>query len=179
MQQGKPKFIVDTMLGDVARWLRIMGYDTRYSRGYSDRELLSEAILTGRVLVTRDRGLYAKARKASVKAVLIESMTIEERLAELSVKLGIEIRVDPNLSRCPECNGVLERVVDKNTVKDRVPPQAYNAYDTFYLCTVCGRVYWEGSHWANIRRVVEDSMRIAEEMRKAYRARRARVSRED
>lgn len=166
------RFIVDTMLGDVARWLRIMGYDTRYSRGYSDRELLSEAILTGRILITRDRGLYAKARKASVKAVLLESTTIEERLAELSVKVGLEIRADPNVGRCPECNGVLERVSDKSVVKDRVPPLAYNTYDVFYACTVCGRVYWEGSHWDNIRRVVESSKRLVEEMRKAYRPRR-------
>jgi hypothetical protein len=171
------RFIVDTMLGDVARWLRILGFDTRYSRGYSDRELLSEALLTGRILVTRDRGLYAKARKASVKAVLVESTTIEERLAELSVKLGFEIRVDPNASRCPECNGVLERVADKSVVRDRVPPQAYNSYDVFYVCTVCGRVYWEGSHWVNIRRIAESSRRIAEEMKKAYRLRRSQHTR--
>jgi uncharacterized protein with PIN domain len=166
------RFIVDTMLGDVARWLRIMGYDTRYSRSYGDRELLSEAILTGRILITRDKGLHAKARKASVRAVLLESTTIEERLAELSVKLGLELRVDPNTSRCPECNGVLERVNDKSIVRDRVPPLAYNTYDVFYACTVCGRVYWEGSHWDNIRRVVEISRGLAEEMRKAYRPRR-------
>lgn len=178
MSSGRLKFIVDTMLGDVARWLRIMGYDTRYHRGFSDRELLSEALLTGRILITRDRGLYAKARKASVKAVLIESTTIEERLAELSVKLGLEIRVDPNLSRCPECNGVLERVEDKSIIKDRVPPVAYNTYNVFYVCTVCGRVYWEGSHWVNIRRVIEDSRRLAEEMRKVYRARWAQFRKE-
>jgi len=160
------------MLGDVARWLRIMGYDTRYSRGYSDRELLSEAILTGRILVTRDRGLYAKARKVSIKAILVESTTIEERLAELSVKLGLEINVDPSRSRCPECNGVLERVTDKSIVRDRVPPLAYNTYNVFYVCTVCGRVYWEGSHWDNIRRIVESSRELADKMRKAYRPRR-------
>ncbi len=153
-----------------------MGFDTRYSKGYSDRELLNEALLTGRILVTRDRGLYAKARKASIKAVLIESTTIEEKLAELSVKLGFEIKVDPNASRCPECNGVLERVSDKSMVRDRVPPQAYSVYDVFYLCTVCGKVYWEGGHWSNIRRIVENSRRLAEEMRKVYRLRRAHHS---
>ncbi|MFN4046237.1 MAG: Mut7-C RNAse domain-containing protein, partial [Acidilobaceae archaeon] len=115
------KFVVDTMLGDLARWLRILGYDTVYSRIYSDREILELAFLGGRVLITRDGGLYRKAVKMGVRSVLVESTVIEERLAEVSVKLGIDLIVNPERSRCPECNGVLERVEDKSLVKDRVP----------------------------------------------------------
>ncbi|MDM7275161.1 MAG: Mut7-C RNAse domain-containing protein [Thermoprotei archaeon] len=166
------KFIVDTMLGDLARWLRILGYDTVYSRIYSDREVLELAFLGGRVLITRDGGLHRKAVKMGVKSVLVESTIIEERLAEASVKLGIDLIVNPEKSRCPECNGVLERVEDKSLVKDRVPPNALNSYDVFYLCVKCGKAYWEGSHWRNIRKVIDEARRLAEEYRKAYRPRK-------
>ncbi len=169
------RFIVDTMLGDLARWLRILGYDTVYSRIYSDREVLELAFLGGRVLVTRDGGLYRRAVKMGVKSVLVESTIIEERLAEVSVKLGIDLIVDPEKSRCPECNGVLERVEDKSLVKDRVPPNALNSYDIFYVCSKCGKAYWEGSHWHNIRRVIEEAKRRAEEYRKAYRPRKIKT----
>ncbi|MCE4599944.1 MAG: Mut7-C RNAse domain-containing protein [Desulfurococcales archaeon] len=164
-------FVADTMLGEVARWLRILGYDTLYSRNYTDYQLLNIASRTGRTLLTRDWGLYVRARKRKVKAVYISTDKIGERLAELVLKAGIKLEPDPSRSRCPECNSPLVVVRDKEKVKDRVPPGALQRYDTFYLCPRCGRVYWEGGHWRNIRRVAREALELAEVARNAGRPR--------
>ncbi len=158
-------FVVDAMLGDVARWLRILGYDALYSRTFRDWRLLRIAEETGRILVTRDWGLYIRARKRGLSAVYVESDDTVGRLAELAARAGVRLEPDPSRSRCPECNGVLDVVTDKRSLLGRVPPAALRAYDRFYVCTRCGRVYWEGGHWRNIRRVAEEARRLAQAMR--------------
>ena len=177
--ENECRFILDTMLGELARWLRILGYDTLYSRVYSDKQIINIAEKTGRIIVTRDRGLYKWALKRGLKAVYVRFDDIRGRLAELIATLGLNPIADPARSRCPECNAPLTIVLDKERVRDRVPPGAYEAYDVFYLCPRCGRVYWEGGHWRNIRRVLEEARRLAEEMRvaEARRPRRAQRKR--
>lgn len=160
-------FVVDAMLGDVARWLRLLGYDTLYSKSMRDWRLLKTAEETGRTLVTRDWGLYWRARKRGLRAVYVEGDSTAERLAELAVKAGVSLDPDPSRSRCPECNGVLVEVRDKERVRGRVPPRALEAYEVFYVCTRCGRVYWEGSHWRNIRRVAGEAKSLAGLMRRS------------
>ena len=154
------RFIVDTMLGDLARWLRIMGYDTLYSRNYEDWQILRIAEKSGRIVVTKDKWLYIRARKRDLKAVLIESFDTKNRLAELARKAGISLSADPSISRCPECNGSLREVRDKTLIKDRVPPNALSVYEVFYVCTRCGKVYWRGGHWRNIEAVLKEARQL-------------------
>ena len=161
MGEKSPRFVLDTMLGELARWLRIMGYDTLYSRTYTDNQILQVAERTGRIVVTRDWGLYVRARKRGLRAVYIAGDRVVERLAELKLQTGIELRLDPGLSRCPECNAKLVVVRDKEQVRGRVPPRSFEMYDTFYVCPRCGRVYWEGSHWRNMRRIIREAEELA------------------
>ena len=77
----EPKFIVDTMLGNVARWLRMLGYDTLYFKRIEDWKILSMALKDERVILTRDHGLCNRARKKGAKCLLLEQDTMEERLA--------------------------------------------------------------------------------------------------
>ncbi|MCE4599890.1 MAG: Mut7-C RNAse domain-containing protein [Desulfurococcales archaeon] len=156
MGEGKEKFIADTMMGEVARWLRILGYDVLYNRNYSDPQILRIAKASKRTIITRDRGLHVKAIKNKIKSIYIYSDKIEFRLAELASKARIDLEINPDKSRCPECNGVLVKTTNKESVKDRVPPGALQAYDKFYICIKCGKVYWEGSHWRNIKRIIND-----------------------
>ncbi len=158
----RKRFIVDTMLGDLAKWLRILGYDTLYSRNYTDSQIVRIASKSRRIIITMDRGLCIMANKKGVPCISIESYDIRERLAEISVKANIPLVADPSRSRCPVCNGVLKPVYDKSVVKDRVPPKALESHKVFYVCTRCGQVYWEGSHWKNIKRVLEEARNIAE-----------------
>ncbi|QIW23065.1 hypothetical protein EWF20_02085 [Sulfolobus sp. S-194] len=128
------KFIVDAMLGKLARWLRILGYDTLYSNNYEDWKILKIAEETQRVIITRDRGLCIRARKKNLECFLVySSEDLIDILAKLSKKYKIDLNADPNFSRCTECNGVLEKIDDNK-----------------WKCTKCGKEYWKGSHWRTI-----------------------------
>ncbi len=154
-----PRFLVDGMLGSLARWLRITGYDTVYRNDAEDDALIDEAQASGRVLLTRDRVLAARARKQQVHVVLVELDGDKEQLAEIAVSQGLQLRT--TISRCPNCNGQLSRV-SKEEVEDQVPAASYEAFDEFWGCGSCGAVFWRGSHWPKIRSTVEEAQRIAE-----------------
>ncbi|ABM80987.1 Mut7-C RNAse domain-containing protein [Hyperthermus butylicus] len=151
----RPRFIVDSMLGSLARWLRMIGYDTVYAKGWHDSRILEEAATTGRIVVTRDRGLYRRALRRGLTAVLV-SEDLAYSLALLSLKFGVELSIDPNQSRCPLCNAPL-RPASKEEVRGRVPPRVYEAYDEFWVCTGCSQVYWRGGHWRGIRETLEEA----------------------
>ncbi len=158
----KKKFVVDTMLGDLAKWLRILGYDTLYSRNYNDKQIVKIAKNGRRIVITMDRGLCVLAKKNKVPCIEIESYDIRYKLAEISLKADIPLIANPSKSRCPVCNGELKPVYDKSVVRDKVPPHALETNNVFYVCTRCGQVYWEGSHWKNIRKILEEAKNIAE-----------------
>jgi uncharacterized protein with PIN domain len=117
-------------------------------------------------MVTSDKGLYRRAIKAGLRAVLLPESGVTESLARLASAGLVELRVDPSKSRCPLCNGVLKEVTDKNLVRGRVPPGALAKYSKFYVCTRCGHVYWEGGHWRNIRRIVEEAKLMSAQLAK-------------
>lgn len=160
------KFIVDAMLGSLAKWLRLLGYDTLYSASYNDAQIISIAARAKRIMVTSDKGLYRRAIKAGLRAVLLPESGVTESLARLASAGLIELKVDPSKSRCPLCNGVLKEVTDKNLVRGRVPPGALAKYSKFYVCARCGHVYWEGGHWRNIRRIVEEAKLMSAQLAK-------------
>jgi len=160
------KFIVDAMLGSLAKWLRLLGYDTLYSTSYNDAQIISIAARAKRIMVTSDKGLYRRAIKAGLRAVLLPESGVTESLARLASAGLIELKVDPSKSRCPLCNGVLKEVSDRNLVRGRVPPGALAKYSKFYVCTRCGHVYWEGGHWRNIRRIVEEAKLMSAQLAK-------------
>ncbi|WP_048192240.1 Mut7-C RNAse domain-containing protein [Pyrolobus fumarii] len=162
----RPRFIVDSMLGDLARWLRLLGYDTLYYRNAPDPRLVTVALEQGRIIVTRDKGLSILARKKGARVIMLRGENIEEMLAELHLRAGVALYADPGRSRCPLCNSPL-RHVPKHEVKDRVPPEVYVRYEDFWLCPKCGQVYWQGSHWRKIRETLEKAREIADRLAEA------------
>lgn len=161
MQQSN-KFIVDAMLGTLAKWLRMIGYDTLYSKSYNDAQILGIAARTGRIIITSDKGLYRRAEKLKLRAVLLPEVDVVRNLAKLASEGLIELRADPSMSRCPLCNGPLKEVTDKNIIRGRVPPGALARYAKFYVCVKCGHVYWEGGHWNNIRKMINDARMLVQ-----------------
>ncbi len=154
------------MLGDVAKFLRILGYDTLYFPDLNDRELIEMASREERVLVTSDEELYKLANRRGVNVMLIRGgASREEKVAFVFASLRIEPQFDPDKTRCSLCNGKLRRV-PKEAVKGRVSENTYRAYDRFWVCEGCGRIYWIGSHWRNInrslRRIRQIYMRLVE-----------------
>ncbi|MFP3950611.1 MAG: Mut7-C RNAse domain-containing protein [Candidatus Bathyarchaeia archaeon] len=148
----EPLFLLDGMLGSLARWLRICGYDTVYRRDADDEELMEEALSRKRILVTGDRMLAKRAQKRDVEACYIQGKSVTERLRVLGVRYNLKL--EPTESRCPKCNGELVKV-EKEEINNQVPKCSQEAYNNFWRCNSCGSVFWRGSHWENISRTLE------------------------
>jgi uncharacterized protein with PIN domain len=144
-------FVIDGMLGKVALWLRLLGYDTIYSPKDDDDHLLFIAQSEGRVLVTSDERLHEEAEKSGVSSMLLRG-GVDEEIAALFRRFNIEPNIDPAKSRCSKCNGALVEIGkdEKERVRGVVFDQTYNYYDKFWLCTNCKSVYFQGGHWKNI-----------------------------
>lgn len=143
----EPSFLLDGMLGSLARWLRIMGYDTEYLKDEKDDELLARQ--GERYLLTRDRQL---AQRAGAMGFYLESDELDVQLSAAVERFGL--RFDVERTRCTACNGPLEKV-PKDLVKERVAEGTWNGHQDFWRCRDCGKVYWHGAHWRNIRRRME------------------------
>lgn len=138
------KFMVDSMLGKLARYLRMCGYDAAYApdRGVDhDDAILALTSRENRTLLTRDRALAARADDA----ILIKPMDITDQLRALE-SAGIPLSLTEP-TRCGRCNAVLERVTDGPT-----PGYAPEVAETLvWRCSDCGQYFWRGSHWADVQ----------------------------
>jgi uncharacterized protein with PIN domain len=138
------KFLADNMLGRLATWLRLLGYDTCYLPEADDAELARVARAEDRVLLTRDVEL---TRRRGIRPLLIESDKVEEQLRQVLHQL--DLTVQHAFSLCARCNVPLDQV-DKEAVRSRVPPYVFASQAQFLTCPKCKRVYWRGTHWAHM-----------------------------
>jgi hypothetical protein len=159
------KFIADGMLGKLARWLRLAGYDVTYIGDLGvpaeeqDKVLVARAKRGGRVLLTCDIDLHRRARKAGIRSAFVESSDVVGQLVEVSKRCGRTIRIRPENSRCPMCNGLLE-AARKSDVKNVVPATVLKAQREFWRCKSCGKTYWKGTHWRTIVKMAERYTRM-------------------
>ncbi len=130
------KFIADAMLGKLSRWLRLMGYDVHYKSDFDDDEIIADA--KERIILTRDRSLFERVEREGLAAIFIRAMDIKGQLSQLKNESGIELQDTPALSRCPLCNGEIEKI------------------EKLRICKNCQKVYWVGAHWKNIGGLVKD-----------------------
>jgi uncharacterized protein with PIN domain len=156
------RFLVDGMLGGLARWLRILGYEVRYDASAKDNDLLTIADDESMVLLTRDEELYQRAIARTIASALIVGETEEERLAQMANTLGVHLETNMAETKCPECGASLTEKSRKD-VTDEVPEESLKLYNQFWKCTNqnCGKVYWVGSHWKQIRRTLEEARKRA------------------
>jgi len=139
------KYICDQMLGTLAKWLRIYGFDTFYADSkMDDTELINISKNEKRVLITRDKKLVHQARRENIRVIQITSSNIDEQLCKI---LG-DVKVDRNfvLSRCLICNSEVDEI-SKKDVKDKVPKRVFENNEEFWYCPRCDKIYWKGSHY--------------------------------
>lgn len=147
---GIDRFIADAHLGQLARNLRMLGFDVLYRNDYSDAEVARIAAQEGRIVLTRDRDLLI--RKEIVRGCYLHSLACDAQMAEVLGRFRLAHAVNA-FSRCLNCNGILQSV-PKSDVQERVPAHSRRVYERFYECQGCAQVYWEGSHVARMRQRV-------------------------
>jgi hypothetical protein len=161
-ENGAPRFLADAMLGRLARWLRILGYDAEYFPGEDD-ELIRRARREGRLLLTRDTRLLRR-RAAGARPVpgrdaerlpphlFIESDHVMEQLRQVVAALHLRPAAPP-AHRCSCCNAVLEPR-DKAQVLGLIPDFVWSHQQAFWACPRCQRIYWAGTHRRRMEEVI-------------------------
>ena len=147
------RFVLDGHLGRLAAFLRLAGFDALYLRDAGDAELAAASAADRRILLTRDQGLLK--RRTVTHGYSVRGTRPTEQFSEVIRRFDLHRLVRP-FTRCMRCNGLL-RAVTKAEVAGLVPPRSYEAYDEFLRCEGCGRVYWRGSHYARLSRLVNGS----------------------
>jgi uncharacterized protein with PIN domain len=137
------KFLADSSLGRLSRWLRILGYDTVYWRGEADRAFLRRAEKEGRAVLTRRRDVLARQHPGIV--LFVESDRVEDQIAEVLRKLNVKPDPDAFFTICLECNVPLIEVT-RDEVRLEIPDYVYQTQHEFRRCPGCNRVYWPGTH---------------------------------
>ena len=150
------KFLADGMLGNITRWLRLLGYDVKYEKVQNDSELLTCSKQEKRILLTSDAELFRIAKRRGLKTALVKKTSPDEALSKLSEKFNIYLVFDEMRSRCPTCGFRLKNIV-KTSIKEKVPKNTYQRYNKFWICTnsLCSKVYWRGNHWKKIHQTLK------------------------
>jgi len=139
------KFTTDVNLGTLTRWLRILGYDTRFDRGDVNRDFLRRAQQEERIVLTRKRDMANRQFRG--RLVVIEHDQVRGQLKEVVGKLGLRVVMDRFYRRCALCNAVLVEVLHSE-VEGLVPDYVYHQSGPFRRCPECGKIYWSGAHRA-------------------------------
>jgi len=145
------RFIADVHLGRLARYLRLLGFDTTFEPTLSDAEIARRAADERRIILTRDRGLLK--RRIVTHGCLVHATEPRLQLDEVLDRLQLQRKARP-FTRCTRCNHPIE-AVDRASIAHRLEPDTARYYSRFYRCPECDRIYWEGSHHRRMVRFVE------------------------
>lgn len=145
------RFVADAHLGRLARYLRLLGFDTLFENDPGDAELVRISVEEHRILLSRDRRLLE--RRSLTHGLRIPATRPREQLAYLVDRLALFGLFKP-FTRCTVCNGKLSSVA-REALGVQVPARVRAAFDSFLRCSGCGRVYWQGSHYERLRNLVE------------------------
>lgn len=136
------------MLGSLAKWLRIFGFDTFYPKTTMDDDsILQIAHSEQRLLISRDKELLMRAKKALIPVLEIHTTDLTEQLRQVLKVISLE--PEKILTRCTVCNAILHPM-QKETIKEHLPKKVYETKNEFWTCPVCSRYYWKGTHYENM-----------------------------
>jgi uncharacterized protein with PIN domain len=146
------KFILTSELGRLARWLRIMGFDTVYFKSNNIATLIIETLRENRFIITRRQTKIDDLQK---RTLVLTTDNLNEQLKEIMVKLDLKINENEMFKRCTLCNTGL-REVKKEETKEFIPEHVYKTQNDFRQCALCKRIYWQGSHWGNVKKTLKE-----------------------
>jgi uncharacterized protein len=148
--EGEMRFVLDTHLGKLAAYLRMLGFDSLYRNNCQDEELAHISANQQRTLLSRDRGLLK--RSMVTRGYLVREAHPREQLIEVVRRFDLSSSIAP-FWRCLHCNAPL-RPVAKAIINDRLLPHTRQHYDEFHICPECERVFWKGSHYQHMKTLI-------------------------
>ena len=148
------RFVADAHLGRLARYLRMLGFDTLYQNALPDRELVRISVEERRILLTRDRELLM--HRELTHGVFVRGDRPRDQLRYLVERLDLHDSCRP-FTRCMSCNGELE-AIDRERAVNLVPPRVAERHREFRRCPGCERLFWRGSHYERMKRIIEHAL---------------------
>lgn len=146
------KFLLTKELGRLATWLRILGFDAVYLREANVGSLMIQALRDERIILTRNQRL---PQSRGVKIILIKNEKIKAQVGEVLKILKIKPESNTMFTRCIICNEELAET-EKEKAKDKVPEYVFKTQEDFLSCPKCKRIYWQGTHWGNVVKTLEE-----------------------
>jgi uncharacterized protein with PIN domain len=154
------------MLGNIAKKLRLMGYDSKYEADIGDDDLVNSAQKDLRIIISRDENLIKKASKFGIESIFLEKQDEIKQFHEIINRLGLKsikingdnarinrlglksIKINGDNARCPLCNSETNPI-EKHNISDKIPAKVLEKNEKFWKCKNCGKIFWEGSHIKN------------------------------
>ena len=146
--ETKPKFIADCHLGKLAKYLRVMGFDTLYFNSIDDNDLIEIADREERIILTRDKELHERGNAPTFYLEPIDNLEQLRALHKHFFIKDFELR-----SRCIVCNVLLESV-EKNSIEEKIPKKVKLYFSEFEICPTCKRIYWHGDHYKRMMKTI-------------------------
>ena len=151
-----PRFFVDAMLGNIAKKLRLLGYDTNYSSDIDDNILIDSAKKDERIIISKDNELVNKAKILTIKTIFLKKSSETDQLFEIFNKINVKkVSISGDSARCPKCN-FSTIPIEKNMIQSKVHDGVLKFNDKFWICKKCDQVYWEGTHIKNLKKQIDE-----------------------
>lgn len=149
-------FFLDAMLGNIAKKLRLLGYDSKYYVEINDNDLLNMAKIENRIIVSKDKMLIHRSEKRGIKSILITKEDEIGQFLEIIRHENLKIsQINGDTARCPKCNSETKEI-EKNIIKEKIPERIFTINERFWICESCNQIYWEGTHIRNLQKFVSE-----------------------
>jgi len=147
-------FLVDAMLGNIAKKLRILGFDSEYVSDIDDSKLIEKAQNENRTIISRDRNLIDRAKKNEISSVYITTEDEIEQFLEILESTHLQFdEISGDSARCTKCNSPTSQI-NKLKIENKIPQGVLEYHDKFWKCDRCDQIYWEGTHIKNLQEFV-------------------------
>jgi len=146
------KFLLTKEVGRLAKWLRILGFDTEYIKKDNASAVIIQALREERIIITRNSRL---PKSGGLRIEVIRTQDLKQQLQEILKTLNISLDTRLMFTRCIICNAELVHIA-KDKVKDKVPEYVFKTQNYFVTCAKCNRIYWQGTHWGNVQEALKE-----------------------
>ncbi len=145
-------FVLDVHLGTLARYLRILGFDSSYRNNFLDEEIVNISLEEKRAILTRDVGILK--RSEVTRGYWVRNTDPVKQIEEIVKRFDLKNQIN-EFTRCVECNSILEKI-EKEKISRRLPPKVQAAHNTFLYCKNCDKIYWRGTHYESMKILINN-----------------------